>query len=110
MPPLIPSTALFGSRKRPQPRREPGIEHVGILLYRTAALGAGGRVGPGGPLVLAFDAGEYRNAVAPPQLAGDVPVADVLHPVLERGVPALGDDLGLVVRSEERRVGEECRS
>src|SRR5256885_2941869 len=33
----------------------------------------------------ALDAGEHRDAVTPPQLAGDVPVADVLHPVLERG-------------------------
>src|SRR5207253_1846399 len=78
-------------RERPEPRREPGIEHVRILFHRAAALGARGRVGPVGPLVLAFRASEHRDAVTPPQLAGDVPVPDVLHPVLERGAPALGD-------------------
>ena len=35
--------------------------------------------------------------MTPPQLPGDVPVPDILHPVLERRAPALGHDLKLVV-------------
>ena len=94
-------------RERPEPRREPGVEHVRILLHRPAALGARRRVLPVGPLVAALGAGEHRDAVAPPQLPGNVPVPDVLHPVLERRVPALRDDLeALLAVLREDRLSE----
>ena len=92
--------------ERPQPGREPGVEHVGVLLDRAAARGAGLRVLAVGPLAAggALGAGEHRDAVAPPQLPRDVPVADVLHPVLVRRAPALGDEANRpgAVRLERR--------
>src|SRR2546426_11053735 len=85
---LFPYTTLFRSG------REPRVEHVGVLLDRTAALGAGFRVLAVGPLAErgAPGAGEHRDAMAPPQLSRDVPVPDVLHPVLIGRAPLLGDE------------------
>ena len=82
----------------PEPGGEPRVQHVGVLVDgRAAALGADGGLGGGGPLVLAVTAGVDGDAVAPPDLAADAPVADVLHPVEEDALPALGldDDLAL---------------
>src|SRR4029077_11736000 len=54
------------------------------------------------PPILAPGAGEHGDAVTPPELSRDVPVADVLHPVLIRRAPALGHepDLPRAVRLE----------
>ena len=69
-------------RERPQRRREPGIEHVGVLRDACAfAFGASLQyafIDAGH--VAAFLAREYRNAVAPPELARDAPVAHALQP------------------------------
>ena len=60
-----------------------------------------------GPPLAALGAREHRDPVAPPQLPRDVPIADVLQPVLVGRAPSLRDeaDLPLVVGSE-RRLGE----
>src|SRR5438128_10660657 len=80
---------------------------VGILLDRAAALGAGLRVLPVGPPVGTLGAVEHRDAVAPPQLPRDVPVPDVLHPVLVRRAPPLGDETnGPAAVRFERRLRE----
>ncbi|KAG1458113.1 hypothetical protein G6F57_014757 [Rhizopus arrhizus] len=71
--------------ERPQLRGEPGLQHVAFLVQHHIAAevvlrahfffaaadvaAAGGGIEPG------------RNAVAPPQLAADAPVLDVVHPV-----------------------------
>src|ERR1043166_9812479 len=59
------------------------------------------------PYTTLFRSGEHRDAMSPPQLARDVPVADVLHPVLEGRVPALRNDPEpcLAIR-REHRLGE----
>src|SRR5256885_11909015 len=90
---LFPYTTLFRS--------------VGILLDRSLALGAGLRILAVRPGVLALRAGEHRDTVSPPQLPGDVPVPDVLHPVLERRAPALRHDRKLPVPvRREHRLGD----
>ena len=75
----------------PQGGAKPGVQHVllpGDVL--AAALGAAGGVGAVHGDVAAVGAGPGGNLVAPPELAGDAPVVDVLHPV---GV-GLGEPLG----------------
>ena len=48
-----------------------------------------------------------RDAVAPPQLARDAPVADVAHPVEVGLRPALGDELGLALLDRlDGRLGQ----
>ena len=79
-------------RERPQRRGEPGVEHVLILMDVAAALGAGGDVLAGDGDLAALFAVEGGDAVAPPELAGDAPIADVLHPVEVRLFKALGDE------------------
>ena len=69
------------SGKGPQLRREPGIEHVLVLMHvMTAAFGAHIGILEQGIFPTAVLAVENRNAMAPPQLAGDAPVFKVLHP------------------------------
>ena len=65
-----------------QARGEPGVENVGFLrdLLR-AAVGAGGGIDAGDGDLVAVGAVPGGNAMAPPELARDAPVVDVLHPV-----------------------------
>ena len=95
-------------RKGPQPRGKPGVEHVGILLPEGGV--GGGHVaavregtvlegahavfgdghaegGPGGVGVGAAVV-PNRDAVAPPELAGNTPVLEVAHPVFVDLAPA----------------------
>ena len=75
--------------KRQQPRREPGVEHVGFLRdLRAAAVPAGAGRLAGDSDLLARRAMPRRNAMAPPQLPRDAPVMDVPHP-LEVGLAIL---------------------
>ena len=93
--------------ERPEPGREPGVEHVRILLDWSAAFRAQLGVDTIGPLMPAGGAGEHRNPVSPPQLPRDVPIADVVHPVLERRAPAVGHDRELGLRvTRHHRLGE----
>ena len=65
----------------PQLRAEPRVQHVLILVHvMAAALGAHIGVLGQGVLPAAVLAVEHGNAVAPPQLAADAPVLEVLHP------------------------------
>ena len=82
------------ARERHQPRGEPGVEHVLVLPHGAAAAGTRADVGPAhrgaaAAFVLAIP---HRNAVAPPELAGDAPVADALEPLGVVVAAALGDE------------------
>ncbi len=84
-------------RERPQPRREPRVEHVLVLTEIDVAavvvpclLGRVG-LGVGGERSIVRSVPD-RNPVPPPQLARDAPVADVLHPVDVQLRPAIGDE------------------
>ena len=84
----------FGPAHRgegPERAAEPGVQDVLILSdVPAAALLAlcGVRLGDGD--VPAVGAGPGRDAVPPPQLTGDAPVPDVLHPVKVRLLPLRG--------------------
>ena len=65
----------------PQLRAEPGVQHVLVLMHvMAAALGAHVGVLGKGILPAAVLAVEHGDAVAPPQLAADAPILEVLHP------------------------------
>ena len=67
--------------KSPQLRREPGIQNVLILMdMMTAALWTDIGVFHKSILPATIIAVEHRNAVSPPKLPGDIPVAEILHP------------------------------
>ena len=82
-------------RERPEPRGEPRVEHVGVLAERSPALRARGEIGAGDVHAPVLVAVPHRDAVAPPELARDRPVADVLHPVEVGLAPRARDDLDL---------------
>ena len=76
----------------PQLAGEPGVEHVLVLAHvAAAALGARVHVLHEGVLPAAVLAVEHGDAVAPPQLARDAPVLEVVHP----GEVGLGPALGV---------------
>ena len=84
--------------ERPQGGGEPGVEHVGIPLdVRAVAVLALGGVLPGDGHVAAVGAVPGRDLVAPPQLAGDAPVAHVVHPVQIGLAEAVGDEAHFAV-------------
>ena len=65
----------------PQLGAEPGVQHVLVLVdMGAAALGADRHVVHAGVLPATLLAVEHGNAVTPPQLTGDAPVFQVLHP------------------------------
>ena len=69
--------------KRPQRRGKPCVERIGVLLkMRAAALGADAGRFAGNNCFAAVLAIPCRNAMAPPELTGNAPVLDVLHPVI----------------------------
>ena len=92
-------------RERPEPGAEPGVEHVLVLAQGGAAGGARGGVLPERLLEAALVAVPDRDAVPPPELARDVPVADAREPLLELDAAPLRDeaDLALPVRLERGR-------
>ncbi len=87
-------------RNGPQPGREPGIQHVFVLLQ---VFGLEGRVDGLCGLQRRFRGGFHhvgsvrqvpgRDALSPPQLAGDAPVASVLHPMTVGIHVFLGNEL-----------------
>ena len=90
------------SRERPERRREPRVEHVGLALeLLRAALGARFRLGLGHGHV-AVGAVPHGQLVAPPELARDAPVRRVLEGVDRVAMLALGvvDDLAVAKRCE----------
>ena len=85
-------------RERPQRGAEPGIQHVFVLMeMRTAALRADGGFFLGYDHFAAVFAVIRRDAVTPPELAGDAPVLDVLHPVIIGLIETFGHELRLVL-------------
>src|SRR5262249_2180774 len=81
-------------REGPKAGAEPGVEHVGILLEagRSAASAVRGRFARYHDFA-ALAAVPRRDAMAPPELARDAPVANVVHP-FEIGLgPVLRDKL-----------------
>ena len=65
----------------PQLGAEPGVQHVLVLMdVGAAALGADVHVLHAGVLPAALLAIEHGDTVAPPELARDAPVLEVLHP------------------------------
>ena len=82
-------------REGPEPGAEPGVEHVLVLAERRArALGADGGSLAGHDGLAAGLAVVGGDPVAPPELAADAPVPDVLHPVHVGLGPALGGGSG----------------
>jgi hypothetical protein len=68
--------------ERPEPGGEPGVEHVLVLPHRAAAAALARSVRLDDELRrVAVVAVPDGNAVPPPELPRDVPVADVLQPV-----------------------------
>ena len=93
-------------RERPEPTGGPGVEDVLVLPHRAGARGASGRVlaqrvGPTAGIAV-----EHRNAVSPPELARDVPVADRLHPVDVDAFPSFREDAHAAVL---HRLEGRCR-
>ena len=102
-------------RERPQPRGEPGVQHVGLAfqLGRLAVVLGGGGLG----FLLrklhenmAIGAVPGGNLVTPPELSRDAPGLDVAHP-LEIGVlPLPGHEPGLAALDRrDRRAGQGGR-
>ena len=70
-------------------------EHVGFLhQFRGAAVRAGRRVLLGHDELAALLAGPRRDAVTPPYLTADAPVADVVEPVVIGLHPVFRENLG----------------
>ena len=68
-------------RERPQSGAEPGIQCVLVLMDMcAAAFRADSQIGAAGAHFATVIAVPYRNAVAPPNLTGDTPVTDIIHP------------------------------
>ena len=83
-------------REGPQGGAEPGVQHVRILLdVLRAAVAARVDVGGGADRLMTVPAVPDRNPVAPPELPGDAPVPDVLHPAEVDLGEAFRDEPGL---------------
>src|SRR5262249_32207699 len=97
------------AREGDQLRREPGIEHVLILVHPPAAAGALGQIGSAGRHLEASRVFTVpgRDPVSPPRLPGNTPVADVLHPLRELDTAMLRDEAHRALPiGPERRFGE----
>ena len=93
-------------RKWPQAGAKPGVEYVRILLHaRRSAMRAFLRRFPGHRNFTAFRAVPGWNTMAPPELARDAPVANVLHPVEERFFPVVGDEADSAIAHRSHRLG-----
>ena len=99
-------------RNRPQPRREPRVQHVVVLseVGRLQRGVAGFRTrlferlpGRRGHHEAALGQVPGRNALAPPQLARDAPVLDVLHPVAVGVLVFFGHEADRVLHDGLRR-------
>ena len=71
--------------KRPEPRGEPGVEHVRILF---PVFGVSGRCNVAVNFRGIALGIPHGNAVSPPKLAGNAPVLQVAHPVFVNFAPA----------------------
>ena len=103
-------------RDGPQPRREPGVEHVLVLPQIGERQRGVAALGPGFLQCLVCVEGHYvaalgqipgRNALAPPELARDAPVLDILHPVTVGVLVFFGNELDFVLQNGPRRRSGE---
>jgi len=89
----------------PEGRGEPGVQNIGLLgQLGGTALGAAGRLAGLDDQLAALGAGPGRDAMAPPDLPGDAPVADVVHPAVIGVVPGLGVDVDPPVAHRRHRL------
>ena len=81
--------------KGPKPGTEPGIEHIGVLVYFVAAarFALCRCLAVKGPLVSARIAIHHGDAVPPPELSRDTPVAQIAHPCVVAVDPMCGEEL-----------------
>ena len=103
-------------RDGPEPRREPRVEHVVVLAQVLGPQRGVARLGAGllerlferlGHHVAALGEVVGRDALAPPQLARDAPVLDVLHPVAVGVLVLLGDEADGILHDGLRgRLGQ----
>ena len=85
-------------RERPQSRREPSIQNVFVTLQVVAAaLRADRGIGLVYDDFAAVRAIPCGNLVTPPQLSGNTPIADVVHPIEIYLFKAFGDKGDLFV-------------
>ena len=102
-------------RERPQGRREPSIEHIGIAgqVHRLAVVRAGR-----GACLLLGKLDEDRpvgpvpsgNLVPPPDLPGYAPGLDVVHPFVVRLRPIPWNETGApLLHRRDRRTGQGLR-
>ena len=94
--------------ERPQGGAEPRVERVLILVQMcAAALRANMGLFAGHDRLAAFGAIPGRDAVAPPELAGNAPILDVFHPVIIRLRHAIGNELdAAVAHAVHSRAGQ----
>ena len=110
--PVVREADAVEYRDGPQPRREPCVEHILVLpQVRQLQRGVAGLLaglfqrlfGRQGHHEAAFGKIVRRNALAPPQLARDAPVLDVLHPVAVGVLVFLGHETDRVLHHGLRR-------
>ena len=84
--------------ERPERAGEPGVEHVALAadVLGVARLALAG-VGAGDGHMAAVAAVPHGDLMAPPELAGDAPVAHAVHPVEIRFGEAVRHELDLAV-------------
>ena len=84
--------------ERPQPRRKPRVEYVGILFeFGRRTLRTDVHVFARNDRLPAFFAVPHRNAVTPPQLTADAPVADIFEPYFIRVFPFAREKFDIAV-------------
>src|SRR6185437_12625012 len=76
----------------PEPGREPCVEHILVLSHRAAAVRTRRHIGTAHRHAAMILAVPHGNAMSPPQLARDVPVADAFQPVDVDRFPSLGEN------------------
>ena len=102
--------------ERHQRRGEPGVEHVLVAACSSPGVARAPRAqrhcacasSACGDVDVAVVVVPRRYAVAPPELARDAPVLDVLEPLVVGGRPVLGHELDVARRRPPR--GRACAS
>ena len=97
-------------RERPEPGREPRVEHVLVLPHGAAAGRAVRHVIAAHGDAAARIAVPHRNAMPPPELPRDVPVANGLEPVDVHAFPPLGHECGCGRRARLRAPARRAAS
>ena len=101
-------------REGPQPRRKPRVEYVVVLTHRAMARRTCGHIGARHERFLRAGrvvAVPHGHAMAPPDLARDVPVADAFQPIHVHGFPTVGQNAQLAAAQHvERLIGERAHA